>query len=185
MISADEGRVYLASGSFRLLVVADAGTVLAEANAPAPPSSLPAVSGPDLLVPEGDELAAYDAATLEPRWRQATPRGLRAGPVSGGLCPLVPAKDPEVLALWDIHTDALSEIAGCSYLERWSAPLLLESLIALSCGQGGRDRVVAISRDTGAVAWEAETPRLRRPSSRRRRALARISAPRRSPTASA
>ena len=82
VVAATEGLVYLVSGSGRALTAAASGGVVAETSAPGRPSALPLVVGPELLVPEGPELAAYDAATLVPRWRRPTPRGLRARPPS-------------------------------------------------------------------------------------------------------
>ena len=108
VVAATEGLVYLVSGSGRALTAAASGGVVAETSAPGRPSALPLVVGPELLVPEGPELAAYDAATLLPRWRRPTPRGLRARPPVDGLCsldaPRRPPGQPALVALWDIHS---------------------------------------------------------------------------------
>ena len=160
--AAEDDGVYLVSGSARLLVAADVGTVLAEASAPTPPSALPARVEAEFLVPEGDEFAAYDAATLEPRWRRPTPRGLWAGPPADGLCPIraspSSSEDPGFVALWDIRSNALSRVPRPDCISPWSPPVPIGSLVVLSCDVGAGDRLVAVSRETGAVAWEAETP---------------------------
>lgn len=155
VVSAGGRRAYIASGGARLLVAADTGAVLAEATAPASPTpnARPAPVGSELLVPEWDELAAYDAATLALRWRRPTPRRMWAGSPADGLCPL---RKEGVAGLWHLGCDALFEIPGTRYIS--AAPTVVGSVVVLSCGGGAGERLIAVDSDTGAVVWSADTP---------------------------
>ncbi len=105
-------------------------------------------------------LVSGGVRALTPRWRRRAPggTGIGGGAPADGLCPLSRRTSPEgnrEALLWDLRDDAVYEVPHAELIS--SAPVSFGSLAVLSCGGGAGERLIGLSLETGAVAWEAET----------------------------
>lgn len=158
LVAGAGGEVYVVCGDSRLRAAGESGAVLAEGKAPASPSAASVLAGSQLLVPEGFELAGYDAATLALRWRRAAPEGMWTGPLVDGLCACeerVWPREPEKSGLWELGDDGFLPVAGSWPIR--SRPCVVGSRIVLSCGGGAGDRLICVDARTGEVLWRADT----------------------------
>lgn len=163
----DEGLVYLLSGEERLLVGVRTGEVLAEATGPVGAGA--AIVDSELVVPEGQQLAGYDARTLSELWRRTLPEvdpaheGLWFGPVGDGAC-AVNARawrctEPTMVGLWPYASDRFVEIRAAPRIS--SSPVRVGDAVVVSGGggyEGPGDRLIAVSADDGSVLWRVPTP---------------------------
>lgn len=160
--SADNG--YLVVGRRRVLVDLKTGTTLADTGSAGLPSGPALVTDGNLFVPEGRELALYDARSLETMARRLAPKDLWTQAISSGgevcaLRSLAAEPDGERAALWHLRGDDLWPLDG---VQRLIVGTVLETpeavLVATSqfgpCG----DRVTALDRVSGRTLWDAALP---------------------------
>jgi outer membrane protein assembly factor BamB len=143
------------------MVAAATGSVLAEVSAPFSPSASATLVGDTLIVPEGRQVAAYEASTLALRWRRPTPEMMWADVTSAqGRC-LLRVLDEEMegfrgARLWDLNTNEVQALPP--RLSRIRRPACSGSTLVYPSGGGAAERLTAMNRETLELLWEAEFP---------------------------
>lgn len=162
MESADNG--YFVVGRRRVLVDLKTGTALADIGSAGLPSGPAVVTDGKLFVPEGRELAVYEAQSLETMARRLAPEDLWTHGISSGgeVCAvrsLATEPDGERAALWRLRGDDLWSLDGAQRLIM-GAVLETPEAVLVATSQFGpcADRVTALDRVSGRILWDAALP---------------------------
>jgi outer membrane protein assembly factor BamB len=151
IVPSEKNYLYAIGGTQRLLLNAKVGTVIAHGSAHISPSAPANLIGEELIVPEGQFLAGYDAGNLKLKWRKPTPSNqwIFAQPV--GELVLLQHELDQTATLWNYKTNALWKLPNVLYPTK--APLVHDGTIIIPLGGGSPIQLVAFSLTNGSVQW--------------------------------
>jgi outer membrane protein assembly factor BamB len=154
LVLTEDTRLYAIGGADRLLLDLHDGALLARSTAPVSPTAQVTLLGDVLVVPEGQAVSSYDAATLASVDRKQTPDARWAfAPVALGLAVLEEEAAGQS-CIWRLHSGECWALPHVAHVR--AEVLVFDSLAIIASGLGAPDRLTCFDARAGAVCWTHE-----------------------------